>query len=116
MPKPLGSSSRTPARPLLQRPRVEKSVLEMGRDGMDVEPAQTWMNAVNLLHIPKARPVRSRKSRTTQRGGLAPEARLELTLEMPREHAEGECSKTDESASTSKTQSERGIAVVDFYL
>lgn len=65
--------------------------------------------AMNMLRIPKPKPLparASRKERNTSRS-----ARLELTLEMPA-HRPVESAEPKEDAA----ESERGVAEVDFYI
>ncbi|MEM6294073.1 MAG: hypothetical protein AAGA54_22535 [Myxococcota bacterium] len=110
------SSTAHRTRPTLDSPTAqtaEKSTLgavcgEVIAPAADVADTVTAMLAMNLLRIPKPRPIR-RKQRESQEG-----ARLELTLEMPRHTPSPKASA--EEPEVSEEEPKRGVAEVDFYI
>ncbi len=74
------------------------------------------LRAMNMLHIPKPKPL---PSRLRKRRGASEPARLELTLEMPRERpssiSEAPQQGSEPDGQTTR-RSDRGVADVDFYI
>ncbi len=80
-----------------------------------VDEVAEGLRAMNMLRIPKAKPLPSRARK--RRESFQP-ARLELTLEMPRERPSRDAGAVQEASEKPEQDDapQRGVADVDFYI